>query len=190
MSDLSFYYSTVGTGKTNQLIQAAENYKGINFYPLVLIPDVASCMFKGAIKYDACAFNEEADLYEISKLEIGIKDIRVMAAILVDDAHFLTPNQVLQLATVSDDFNIPVNCYGLRTDFMGVSFDGSEKLLRLSDNIHEIPSLCACGKKATMNIKHDNKRNRIINGEQVEIGGNEIYTPVCRFHFFSQKFLN
>jgi thymidine kinase len=106
-----------------------------------------------------------------------------VACVLIDEAQFLTRLQVEQLAQVSDDLDIPVLCYGLRTDFQGNLFPGSAALLGWADNLTELKTICHCGCKATMNLRTDEKGKAIKEGSQVEIGGNERYVAMCRKHF-------
>ena len=118
------------------------------------------------------------------RLEQEGKDCGPISCVLVDEAQFLSKDQVSQLTEIVDTLGIPVLCYGLRTDFMGEPFEGSKYLLAWADEIEEVKTICHCGKKATMNIKIDENGKRIECGEQVEIGGNEKYVSVCRDHFF------
>jgi thymidine kinase len=103
--------------------------------------------------------------------------------VLVDEAQFLTDDQVWQLAEIVDELNIPVMCYGLRTDFQGNMFPGSARLLAIADNLREIRTICHCGRKATMVIRQDAAGTVIRDGAQVEIGGNEKYISLCRSHW-------
>ena len=105
---------------------------------------------------------------------------------LVDEAQFLTRDQVFQLCRVSDELNVPVLAYGLRTDFRGEPFEGSKYLLAWSDNLKEIKAICHCGKKATMVVRLDEAGRPIREGSQVEIGGNDRYVSMCRRHFNEQ----
>jgi thymidine kinase len=103
--------------------------------------------------------------------------------VLIDEAQFLTKKHVQDLAQATNDFNVPVLAYGLRTDFMGEPFEGSKYLLALADQLIELKTICHCGRKATMNLRVDDKGHVLREGEQVEIGGNERYVAVCRRHF-------
>ncbi len=105
---------------------------------------------------------------------------------LIDEAQFLTKIQVQHLAQITNDFNIPVLAYGLRTDFMGEPFEGSIYLLALADQLIELKTICCCGRKATMNLRVDEKGRALREGEQVEIGGNKRYVAVCRRHFHEE----
>jgi thymidine kinase len=103
--------------------------------------------------------------------------------VLVDEAQFLTRVQVWQLARVADDLGIPVLCYGLRTDFQGRLFEGSQWLLALADTLSELKAVCDCGRKATMNLRIDSEGRAVATGQQTEIGGNDRYLALCRRHF-------
>ena len=106
-----------------------------------------------------------------------------IACVLVDEAQFLTPEQVWQLARLADDAGIPVLCYGLRTDFQGELFPGSAVLLGIADALVEMKAVCDCGRKATMNLRVDTKGRAVSEGAQTEIGGNDRYVAMCRKHF-------
>ena len=106
-----------------------------------------------------------------------------MACVFIDEAQFLTDDQVWDLARVVDDLSLPVMCYGLRVDFQGKLFPGSSTLLALADEMREVRTICFCGKKATMVIRQDTDGKIIKNGEQVQIGGNETYISLCRRHW-------
>ena len=111
---------------------------------------------------------------------------RELDCLLVDEAQFLTRDHVLQLCRISDDLNIPVLCYGLRTDFLGQLFEGSAALLALADALIELKAVCECGRKATMNLRVDAEGFAVSSGEQTEIGGNDRYVALCRRHFFER----
>lgn len=104
--------------------------------------------------------------------------------VFVDEAQFLSGEQVMQLARIVDALSIPVMCFGLRTDFRGVLFDGSARLLALADEIRELKTICHCGRKATMNLRIDERGDAVRDGAQIDVGGNERYTSLCRKHFF------
>ena len=109
---------------------------------------------------------------------------------LVDEAQFLTKKQVHDLGRVVDELNIPVLTFGIRTDFQGELFEGSKYLLAWADNLKEIKTVCWCGRKATMVVRINDKNEIISEGEQIEIGGNERYVPLCRSHFVSKNLGN
>ena len=111
---------------------------------------------------------------------------RPLACVLVDEAQFLSRQQVLELARLADEANIPVLCYGLRTDFSAELFPGSAALLALADSLIELKAVCECGRKATMNLRVDAEGHAVAAGAQTEIGGNDRYVALCRRHFFER----
>ncbi|MEM6988642.1 MAG: thymidine kinase, partial [Pseudomonadota bacterium] len=132
------------------------------------------------IEADADVFDETTDLFA------AIDDIRQqhgLACVLVDEAQFLTRAQVDQLAGVVDVLNTPVLCFGIRTDFRGELFSGSQRLLAVADKLYELKTVCHCGRKATMVLRKDDSGHPVFAGGQVQIGGNDRYEPVCRRHF-------
>ena len=129
---------------------------------------------------DCHEFNDKTDLLEFVS---NIHSQRGLACVFVDECQFLTGGQVKQICSVADDLDIPVLCYGLRTDFQGKLFDGSRALLALADRIHELKTICHCGRKATMNLRMGPDGKAVKKGEQVEIGGNERYVALCRKHW-------
>ena len=129
---------------------------------------------------DAFVFNDTTDLTTLIETEQGVQSID---CVLVDEAQFLTDQHVWQLADVADRLGIPVMCYGLRTDFQGNMFPGSARLLAIADNIREIRTICHCGRKATMVVRQDEQGRVIVDGDQVEIGGNDKYVSLCRTHW-------
>ena len=132
------------------------------------------------LEAEAETFNQEDDLHVFVE---GRKIDPPIACVLIDEAQFLTRPQVEQLAQVADDLDIPVLCYGLRTDFQGNLFPGSAALLGWADNLTELKTICHCGSKATMNLRTDEQGEAIKEGSQVEIGGNDRYVAMCRKHF-------
>ena len=153
---------------------------------LLLIPEVDQRAGLGKIasriglEAGAETFRQDDDIHALVETWQGDQPL---ACVLIDEAQFLTRPQVEQLAQVSDDLDIPVLCYGLRTDFQGNLFPGSAALLGWADNLTELKTICHCGCKATMNLRTDEKGNAIKEGSQVEIGGNERYVAMCRKHF-------
>lgn len=133
------------------------------------------------ISADAFAF--EKDFNFLICIEDTLKKETNLACILIDEAHFLTKEQIQQLADIVDIFHLPVLTYGLRTDFRGEPFEGSKYLLAWAEELIEIKTICFCGRKATMNLRVDAAGKPVAQGEQIEIGGNERYVPLCRLHF-------
>lgn len=186
MAKLYFNYSTMNAGKSTVLLQASHNYieRGMQTYLLTAQFDnragegrIASRIGIGA---SADTFAPGEDLY--AKLEKRLSD-GPCACAFVDEAQFLTPEQVWQLARAVDDLSIPVMCYGLRVDFQGKLFPGSAALLALADEMREVRTICHCGKKATMVVRKDAEGNVLTDGDQVAIGGNERYVSLCRRHW-------
>lgn len=125
-------------------------------------------------------YHQTTDLYASIR---PIAAQKTISCVLLDEAQFLSAPQVDQLARVADELNIPVLCYGLRTDFLGRLFDGSRRLLAIADNLKELKTVCACGRKATMTVRLDDNGRAVTDGRQVEIGGNDRYVSKCRKHY-------
>lgn len=186
MASLYFKYSAMNSGKSTQLLQAHYNYfeRGLN--PLAMTARIDDRYGQGKITARigldlyAETFDKETDIFE-TVLELHKEN--PVNAFLVDEAQFLTEEQVFQCARIVDELDIPVMAYGLRTDFMGKLFEGSEALMRLADNLEEIKTICWCGSKATHTLRIDSKGNAQREGEQISIGGNDMYISVCRKHF-------
>ncbi len=186
MAKLYFYYSAMNAGKSTVLLQSAHNYRERGMNPLILSPEIDTRNGPGKITSrigltaDAETFTTADNLFvRIEKRHTPSK----IDCVLLDEAQFLTKHQVRQLADVCDRLNIPVLTYGLRTDFQGNLFDGSEQLLGWADALVEIKTICHCGRKATMNMRIDAHGRAIKDGCQIQIGGNERYAAVCRMHF-------
>ena len=175
-----------GVGKSTLLLQAAHNYgeRGMEVYLLTARLDTRAgegrIGSRIGLGREADTFTPEDDLFA----RIAAKhDARQLACIFVDEAQFLTETQVWQLARVADDLKIPVMAYGLRVDFRGQLFPGSAVLLALADTLREVRTICHCGRKATMVIRKDGEGRVVIDGDQVQIGGNETYISLCRRHW-------
>ena len=185
MAKLYFYYSTMNAGKSTALLQASHNYEERGMRTLLYTAQLDSRQggrihSRIGIEREARHFHSGSDL----RAEIAAEHARErVACVLVDEAQFLTPPQAKQLGAVVDELNVPVLCYGLRTDFRGELFPGSAQLLAWADNLVEIKTICHCGRKAIMvvRVKADGSVER--EGEQIEIGGNERYLSLCRRHF-------
>jgi thymidine kinase len=191
MAKLHFYYSAMNAGKSTIMLQSSYNYKERGMDTILLLPKIDTRYGVGKVasriglEAEAHAFAKEFDLYK--HVKEAVKKNSNIKCVLVDEAQFLTKAQVQQLADITDDLNIPVLAYGLRTDFMGEPFEGSKYLLAWADTLIEVKTICHCGKKATMNIRMDEKGRALREGEQVEIGGNERYIAVCRKHYKEGK---
>ena len=187
MAKLYFYYSTMNAGKSTALLQAAYNYGERGMRSLIYtakLDDRAGGRVASRIGIDSPArhFEPATPLYA----EIAADHAETpLACVLIDESQFLQPTQVRELARVVDELNVPVLCYGLRTDFRGSLFPGSAQLLAWADNLVEIKTICHCGRKATMVVRIDGRGEVEREGAQVEIGGNERYVSLCRRHFVS-----
>lgn len=187
MAKLYFYYSAMNAGKSTALLQASYNYQERGLQTLLFAPSIDDRHKLGCIS-SRIGLNAEANLFApkdnlFDQVEAYVKQNQKVKCILIDEAQFLTKKQVLQLTFVVDHLNIPVLCYGLRSDFRAEPFEGSLYLLIWADQINEIKTVCYCGRKAIMNIRFDMERHKITEGKQIEIGGNERYISVCRKHF-------
>jgi thymidine kinase len=185
MASLYFKFAAMNSGKSTQLLQAHYNYAERGMNPVAMTAALDHRAGSGTIasrlgiKSEGLTFAAGTDIHaEIAALHAR----RNIDALLIDEAQFMSRRQVEQCARVVDDLGIPVLCYGLKTDFMGRLFEGSEALLCLADNIEEIKALCWCGRKATMTARVADGR-MVTEGEQVAIGGNDLYTSLCRKHF-------
>lgn len=188
MAKLFFYYSAMNAGKTTTLLQSSYNYRERGMKTLLYTPSIDIRYGEGriasriGIASEAIAFGRDFDFFKEVQDKQNI--LSKLACILIDEAQFLTKKQVLHLTRVVDELNIPVLTYGLRTDFLGNTFDGSHHLLALAEEIIEIKTICHCGRKAIMNARIDSRGNRVTHGNQIEIGGNESYEALCRKHFY------
>ena len=186
MAKLYFYYASMNAGKSTMLLQADFNYRERGMRTMLFTAAVDDRYGHGRIasriglETSAFPFDPGTDLRAEIEKQHGR---RALSCVLVDEAQFLNKEQVFQLATVCDEMNIPVLAYGLRTDFQASLFPGSMWLLALADTMSEIKAICACGRKATMNLRVDASGRAVTAGEQTEIGGNERYVAVCRRHF-------
>lgn len=185
MAKLYFYYSTMNAGKSTALLQAAYNYGERGMRSLVYTAKLddragGKVASRIGIESEARHFHPASDLFA----EVAAEHARSpIACVLVDESQFLTPPQVRELSRVVDELNVPVLCYGLRTDFRGALFPGSAQLLGWADNLVEIKTICHCGRKATMVVRVDGAGQVEREGAQVEIGGNDRYISLCRRHF-------
>lgn len=184
MAKLYFYYSAMNAGKSTTLLQAAHNYEERGMRVLLFSPHIDDRAGVGVISSriglsrQSFAFDQAFDLFA------HIRDQQQQSpvhCVFMDEAQFLSPQQVLQLTMVCDQLNIPVLCYGLRTDFRGEPFEGSKYLLAWADELGEVKTICHSGKKATMNARLDAAGNRVVEGDQIAIGLN--YVAVSRKEF-------
>jgi len=189
MAKLYFYYAAMNAGKSTTLLQADFNYRERGMQTMLwtaALDERAGAGMIGSrigLEADANRYSEDTNLFEAVVREL-IK--RKLDCILVDEAQFLSRDQVLQLCRISDELKIPILCYGLRTDFLGNLFPGSAALLALADALIELKAVCECGRKATMNLRVDAEGDAVAAGAQTEIGGNDRYVALCRKHFFER----
>lgn len=188
MAKLYFYYSTMNAGKSTALLQASYNYHERGMRTLILAPAIdnrggeKTVSSRIGLKASAVAFETSDNLLALVKEK---HQVEPLDCVFVDEAQFLEKVQVTQLSCVADDLGVPVLCYGLRTDFQGKLFTGSEQLLAWSDELTEIKTICHCGRKANMVLRIDSAGKVIKEGAQIKIGGNDQYISVCRKHFKS-----
>jgi thymidine kinase len=186
MAKLHFHYSTMNAGKSTLLLQAAHNYREMGMETYLLTADFDDRSGEGqigsriGISQAADVYGQSADLFEMIQARQTKGKI---ACVLVDEAQWLTSDQVWQLARAVDDLKLPVMCYGLRVDFRGELFPGSATLLALADEMREVRTICHCGRKATMVIRKDADGKAMTDGAQVQVGGNETYVSLCRIHW-------
>jgi len=185
MAQLYFRYAAMNASKSMQLIAIAHNYEEKGDRVRLFVPSIDNRAGVGKIKsrvgleLDAEVVEENSDLFDMVS-----SDHDGVACILVDEGQFLTREHVLQLCRVVDQMHIPVIVFGLKTDFQGRLFPGSEALLCFADKIEELKTVCwKCGRKAAFNMRIDASGNKVTEGSQVLIGGNDTYMPVCRQHF-------
>lgn len=182
MAKLYFHYSTMNAGKSTLLLQAAHNYRERGMDVLLLTAALDDRAGFGTIS-SRIGIAERADTFDAATDLYTLIERRPSACVFLDEAQFLTEDQVWQLARVADDLSIPVMCYGLRVDFRGQLFPGSAALLALADDLREIRTICHCGRKATMVVRLDAEGRAVRDGAQVQIGGNETYASLCRRHW-------
>ena len=190
MAKLYFNYSSMNAGKSTALLQANHNYleRGMKTKMFTFSGDNRyeenRIVSRIGISADALPFSEDTDLFQSL---IEDKNQREIKCVLIDEAQFLTKKQVAQVGKIADELDTAVLAFGIRTDFQGELFEGSKYLLAWADNLKEIKTVCWCGRKATMVVRLDKEGNIVSQGEQLEIGGNEKYVPLCRAHFNKKK---
>ena len=187
MAKLYFYYSAMNAGKTTTLLQSAHNYHERGMRTLILTPALDTRYGDGVVasriglRAQGRRFGRGEDLYDLAVTDIAARG--PLHCVLLDEAQFLARAQVWQLGEVVDRLGIPVLAYGLRTDFRGELFEGSQYLLAWADDLIEIKTICHSGRKATMVVRVDEQGRAVTEGPQVEIGGNERYVSVSRVEF-------
>lgn len=187
MAKLYFYYASMNAGKSTTLLQADFNYRERGMRTMLWTAALddrsdAGHAIESRIGLHAGAhrFAAETDLFE---QVCAAHAVEPLSCVLVDEAQFLTAVQVWQCADLADKADIPVLCYGLRTDFRGELFPGAAVLLGIADSLVELKAVCHCGRKASMNLRVDEAGRAVLEGAQTEIGGNDRYVALCRRHF-------
>ena len=185
MAKLYFYYASMNAGKSSHLLQADFNYRERGMATMLwtaALDSRSGGQVKSRIGLERSAhrFHSDTDLWaDVS----AANAVAPLDCAMVDEAQFLTPEQVWQLTRLADESGVPVLCYGLRTDFQGELFPGSAVLLGIADALIELKAVCHCGRKATMNLRVDSEGKAVRQGQQTEIGGNDRYIALCRKHF-------
>lgn len=186
MAQLYFYYSAMNAGKSTTLLQSAYNYRErgmhVELYTAALDDryGVGKITSRIGLQSDAHLFRPDMNLYD-SINELNTK--QALDCVLIDEAQFLSKEQVKQLTRVVDNLKVPVLAYGLRTDFLGEAFTGSHYLLAWADKLDELKTVCFCGRKANFVVRRDGNGNPVKEGAQIQVGGNDSYESMCRKHF-------
>ncbi len=176
----------MNAGKSTILLQSSYNYRERGMHTLVLSPVVDDRFGIGKVssriglQTESIAFSPSENLFRLIQKEHALRTVH---CVLIDESQFLTKMQVRQLSDVCDELDVPVLAYGLRTDFQGNLFEGSQQLMAWADTLNEVKTICHCGRKATMVLRIDSSGKPVRDGEQIQIGGNERYVSVCRKHF-------
>lgn len=187
MAQLYFYFSAMNAGKSTSLLQSAYNYRERGMNVKLYTAEIDDRYGAGKISSriglseDSATFGKETDFWQQTYKQVAETPL---SCLFIDEAQFLTKAQVLQLARVADELDVPVLCYGLRSDYQGEPFEGSIYLLVLADKLSEIKTVCHCGRKATMVLRVNKDGCPVTEGEQIEIGDNSRYVSVCRRHFY------
>jgi len=186
MAQLYFYYSAMNAGKSTSLLQSAYNYQERGMHTAIFTAalddrfGIGKVSSRIGLAMDAQLFDDELDFFQAcSKLKLQ----QQLDCVLIDEAQFLSKQQVKQLTDVVDLLNVPVLAFGLRTDFLGETFAGSQALLAWADKLVELKTICHCGRKANFVVRLDQDGNAATTGSQVQIGGNDSYVSMCRAHF-------
>lgn len=184
MAKLHFRYASMNAGKSTQLLQVAHNYEEGGHQIRLFTAKIDDRVRPGVIA-SRLGVAKDAEVFDSTTVFPDlIKHKADLACVLIDEAQFLTPKQVQQLHFMVHDLNLPIMCFGLRTDFKGEPFPGSTFLLSLAEDVSELKAICACGHKSTMQIRLDDEGVRVCEGESVLIGGNNLYRQVCGHCFY------
>ncbi|MFB6434662.1 MAG: thymidine kinase [Candidatus Malihini olakiniferum] len=188
MAQLYFYYSAMNAGKSTALLQSSYNYQERGMRTLIFKAeidnrdDIGRISSRIGLSAPSFLFNSQTNFFTML---VNEQNERPVHCILIDECQFLMRNQVSELSDIVDNLDIPVLCYGLRTDFQGELFSGSQFLLAWADKLIELKTVCFCGRKANRVLRLDAEGNPLREGAQVVIGGNERYVSVCRKHYKS-----
>ncbi len=188
MAKLYFKYGAMGCSKTAQALITKFNYEERGMSVLLIKPSVdtrdGATVVKSRIglEAEAVTVSPQENLYTLYTDSFSDRQV-----IIVDECQFLTPEQVDQLSDVVIDFNVPVLCFGLATDFLTHLFPGSRRLFEIAESVSEIKSVCKCGRKATVNARFDDDGNIVFKGDQVCLGGNDRYVAMCRRCWLEKK---
>ncbi len=185
MAKLFFRYSAMNAGKSTSLLQIAYNYEEQGQRAALFTAAIDDRAGVGKINSrlgltrEARVFDADTDFYALLAPAQGL------ACVLIDEAQFMSVEQVRQLHRVAHTCGLPIICFGIRSDFRGDAFPGSAALLTLADDLEELKTICACGRKATMNVRIDAQGHKVKEGEQVVIGGNDRYKQSCARCFYA-----
>ncbi|WP_369311037.1 thymidine kinase [Providencia rettgeri] len=186
MAQLYFYYSAMNAGKSTSLLQSSYNYNERGMRTLIFTAEIDNRFAQGKVSSriglsaEALLFSPSTNMAEVIRRENSEQKVH---CVLIDECQFLTKQQVEQLCDIVDNCDIPVLCYGLRTDFAGQLFEGSQYLLAWADKLVELKTVCYCGRKANKVLRIGSDGIPVYEGAQVDIGGNEKYISVCRKHY-------
>lgn len=186
MAKLFFRYAAMNAGKSTALLQVAHNYEERGMRVRVFTAALDDRSGRGVVG-SRLGLSREAETFGPDTVFERAHFVPDLACLLIDEAQFLTPEQVRQLHRLAHVGGLPVICYGLRSDFRAEAFPGSAALLTLADDLEEMKSICACGRKASFNMRLDAEGRRVREGEQVVIGGNERYRAVCPACFYQDN---
>ncbi|HCH01989.1 MAG TPA: thymidine kinase [Vibrio sp.] len=186
MAQMYFYYSAMNAGKSTTLLQSSFNYCERGMNPVIFTAEIdnrdgiGKVSSRIGLQSDAYLYNAATNMFSAVK---ALCEKEKIHCVMIDECQFLNKEQVYQLTEVVDKLHIPVLCYGLRSDFLGELFEGSQYLLAWADKLVELKTICHCGRKANMVIRMDERGKAIAEGDQVAIGGNDRYESVCRLHY-------
>jgi len=186
MAQLYFYYSAMNAGKSTSLLQSAYNYRERGMHSIIYTAGlddrygIGKVTSRIGLQADAKLYSKDDDLFASIKQD---EQECPLDCIFIDEAQFLSKEQVRQLVEVVDELDVPVLAYGLRIDFLGETFEGSHYLLAWADKLFELKTVCHCGRKANFVVRLDEQGNAVTGGDQVQIGGNDTYESMCRKHF-------